>query len=255
DFSTPQEQQAEREAARAEKRAACYRGPWMARSEEERARLESQGRTGVVRLLMPRAGACEFVDRVRGDVKFEWAEEQDHVVQRANGACTYHLANVVDDHDMKITHVIRAEEHLSNTPRQIFMIDALGWPRPEYAHLPVVAKPGSKEKLSKRKLADYLKNEDFKKVYERGLQIACAIGLQTTADTFNPVIADFYEHVGYLPDAILNYLLLLGWSYDDKAEHFTRQDMLDKFTLEKVNSAPASFDVKKLNAFQARWMA
>src|SRR5262249_28053269 len=190
-----------------------------------------------------RAGFCEFTDHVRGAMKVEWASELDHSVQRADGSCLYNLANVVDDYDMKITDVIRAEEHLSNTPRQIFMIDALGWPRPDYAHVPFVAEPGSKLKLSKRKLPQYLKNPDFKRVCDRGHEIAELIGLPTCADTFNPVIVDFYEQVGYLPDAILNYLLLLGWSLDDKTEHFTRQDMIDKFTLKKVNSAPASFDV------------
>lgn len=255
DFSTPQEQQAERAAAEREKRQADYRGPWMARSESERARLESQGRTGVVRLLMPRAGFCEFADGVRGDMKVEWASEQDHVIQRADGSCLYNLASVVDDYDMKITDVIRAEEHLSNTPRQIFMIDALGWSRPKYAHLPFVAQPNNRNKLSKRKLADYLKIAEFKKVHERGLEIAAAIGLKTQADTFNPVIVDFYEQVGYLPEAINNYLLLLGWALDDKTEHFTREDMIRDFSLGRVNKAPASFDAKKLNAFQARWMA
>src|SRR5262249_29033049 len=149
DFSTPAEVEAERQAAMKEKRKANYRGVWMARSGEGRRRLESPGRTGSVGLLMPHAGACEFYDHIRGDVKFDWADEQDLIVQRGNGTVTYNLANVVDDQDMMITHVIRAEEHLSNTPRQIFMIDSLGWKRPDYAHLPVVAEPGSKKKLSK----------------------------------------------------------------------------------------------------------
>ena len=166
----------------------------------------------------------------------------------------YNLANVVDDFDMKISHVIRAEEHLSNTPRQIFIAQGLGYPLPEYAHVPFVAEPGSKNKLSKRKIGQYLKNPDFKKVYEHGKAIADRIGLATAAETFNPVIVDFYEQVGYLPDAILNYLVLLGWSLDDKTEFFTRQEMIDLFSLERVNKAPASFDAKKLFAFQERYM-
>src|SRR5207245_7367041 len=166
----------------------------------------------------------------------------------------YNLASVVDDYDMQITHVIRSEEHLSNTQRQIFIAQGLGYPLPEYAHLPFVAEPGSKNKLSKRKIAQYLKNPDFKRVYEQGQAIASKIGLQTSADTFNPVIVDFYEQVGYLPDAILNYLVLLGWSLDDKTEFFTRQQMIKLFSLERVNKAPASFDPKKLAAFQDRYM-
>jgi glutamyl-tRNA synthetase len=166
----------------------------------------------------------------------------------------YNLANVVDDHDMKITHVIRAEEHLSNTPRQVFIARGLGHELPEYAHVPFVAEPGSKNKLSKRKIAQYLKNADFKKVYEHGHAIAEAIGHHTSADTFNPVIVDFYREVGYLPDAILNYLVLLGWSLDDRTEEFTRDDMINVFSLDRVNKGPASFDPKKLFAFQERYM-
>ncbi len=254
DYATPEELKAEREAAEKEKRSWLYSRRWMAQNETARRRFEAEGRKGVVRLLMPREGACEFVDHIRGQMKIDWASEQDHVIQRADGTVLYNLANVVDDFDMKITHVIRAQEHLSNTPRQLFMIDALGYPRPEYAHLPFVAEPGSSNKLSKRKLDAYLKNADFKKVHERAVAIAQAIGLKTAADTFNPVIVDFYEQVGYLPQAIINYLLLLGWSLDDKTEIFTRQQMLDAFTLERVNKSPASFDVKKLSAFQERYM-
>src|SRR6185369_767872 len=101
-------------------------------------------------------------------VDFDWAQEADHVIQRADGSFIYHLANVVDDHDFAITHVIRAEEHLSNTPRQVFIAEALGYPLPAYAHLPYVAEPGSKRKLSKRKLDAYLKNPDFAEVHRHG---------------------------------------------------------------------------------------
>src|SRR5215813_5710815 len=171
DYAAPDETKAEREAAEREKQQFVYSRRWMAETPEERARFAAEGRQAVVRLEMPRTGKCEFHDHIRGDVSFDWAREQDHVIQRADGACLYHLANVVDDFDMKITHVIRAEEHLSNTPRQIFMIDGLGYPRPEYAHVPFVAEPGSKNKLSKRKIAQYLKNPDFKKVYDHALNV------------------------------------------------------------------------------------
>jgi glutamyl-tRNA synthetase len=254
DYATPDELKAEREAAEKEKRPWLYSRRWMAHTAGDRARFEGEGRKGVVRLKMPRDGSCEFPDQIRGDMNFEWAAEQDHVIQRADGSCLYNLASVVDDHDMKITHVIRAEEHLSNTPRQVFIARGLGYDLPEYAHLPFVAEPGSQKKLSKRKLKDYLKIPEFKKVHERGLQIATAIGLRTSEDTFNPVIVDFYEEVGYLPDAIVNYLLLLGWALDDKTEWFTREEMIAAFGLERVNKSPASFDVKKLGAFQERYM-
>jgi glutamyl-tRNA synthetase len=256
DYATPEELKAEREAAEKEKRSWLYSRRWMAATDADRRRFEAEGRKGVVRLKMPREGHCAFFDHIRGDMAVEWSSEQDHVIQRADGTVLYNLASVVDDYDMQITHVIRAQEHLSNTPRQIFMIDALGWPRPEYAHLPFVAEPGSQNKLSKRKLEQYLRNPDFCRVYERALAIASKIGLQRSPDTFNPVIVDFYEKVGYLPDAIVNYLLMLGWAPSDgKTEIFTRDEMIAAFTLERVNKAPASFDVKKLlSAFQEPYM-
>jgi glutamyl-tRNA synthetase len=131
---------------------------------------------------------------------------------------------------------------------------SLGYPLPAYAHLPLVAEPGSRTKLSKRKLAQYLKNQDFKQVMDHGLKIAERIGLAPEADTFNPVIVDFYREVGYLPWAIDNYLALLGWSYDDKTEFFSRDELVKHFTLERINSSPASFDPKKLWAVQDHYM-
>jgi len=254
DFATTEEIQAEREAAQAEKRPFLYSRRWMAETAADVARFTAEGRQSVVRLKMPREGTLVIDDLVRGQVEFDWAREQDHVVQRADGTCLYHLASVVDDRDFDITHVIRAEEHLSNTPRQIFIAQSLGYELPRYAHLPYVAEPGSKNKLSKRKLDKYLKNRDFALVNEHGLAIAQALGLTTTADTFNPVIVDFYEQVGYLPDAIINYLVLLGWSLDDKTEFMPRQQLIDNFSLERVTKAPASFDPKKLWAFQDHYM-
>jgi glutamyl-tRNA synthetase len=254
DYATPEELKGERDAAEAAKRKFVYSRQWMAATPQQRAQFEAQGRSGVVRLKMPREGSCRFDDLIRGAMEVQWAEEQDHVIQRADGSVLYNLASVVDDYDMQISHVIRAEEHLSNTPRQIFIAQALGYPLPQYAHVPFVAEPGSKNKLSKRKIAQYLKNSDFKKVYEHGQAVASKIGLQTSAETFNPVIVDFYERVGYLPEAILNYLVLLGWALDDKTEFFTQQQMIELFSLERVNKASASFDPKKLSAFQDRYM-
>ncbi len=135
-----------------------YDRRWMASSEEQAQAYEAEGRTAVVRLKMPREGKCIFQDVIRGQVEFEWVGEADHVVQRPDGTCLYHLASVVDDEALKITHVVRAVEHLPNTPRQIFIAQSLGYNLPVYAHLPYVAEPGGTAKLSKRKLAQYLKN-------------------------------------------------------------------------------------------------
>jgi len=254
DFATPDELKAEREAAEREKRPFLYSRRWMAASDADAERFRAEGRTQVVRLKMPREGKCVFHDAIRGLCEFDWDKEQDHVVQRADGTCLYHLASVVDDYDFRITHVIRAVEHLSNTPRQIFIAQSLGFPLPEYAHLPYVAEPGSPQKLSKRKIAQYLKNPEFKRLYDHGADIAARIGHVAAAETFNPVIVDFYREVGYLPDAVINYLMLLGWSLDDKTEDLTRDEMIRHFTLERVTKSPASFDPKKLWAFQDRYM-
>ena len=157
----PEELQAERDAAQKAGRPFVYSRRWRAETDADAKRFEAEGRQGVVRLLMPREGQFVLNDLVRGEVRVDWASEQDHVIQRADGTCLYHLATVVDDHDMQISHVIRAEEHLSNTPRQVFMFERLGYELPQFAHLPYVAEPGSKTKLSKRKLDKYLKNRDF----------------------------------------------------------------------------------------------
>ena len=255
DFATQGEIQAEREDAQHAKRRFIYSRRWMAETDSAATRYQAEGRSGVVRLKMPREGACVLDDAVRGVVSFDWALEQDHVIQRADGTCLYHLASAVDDHDLEITHVIRAVEHLSNTPRQVFISEALGYALPRYAHLPYVAAPGSSEKLSKRKLEAYLRNHEFKKIYDHGLAIVDALGVDTSPETFSPVVVDFYRDVGYRPEALVNYLLLLGWSLDDRTEMFSRDDMVSHFSLDRVKGAPASFDPQKLQAFQARYMS
>ncbi|MDG2382215.1 MAG: glutamate--tRNA ligase [Pirellulaceae bacterium] len=254
DYANPEEIQAEREAAEKEKRPFSYSRTWMAETDAQRSQFESEGRQPVVRLKMPRAGELTIPDIIRGDVTFEWSREQDHVIQRKDGTCLYHLATVVDDADFEITHVIRAEEHLSNTPRQIFIAQSLGLSLPTFAHVPYVAEPGSRTKLSKRKLSKYLKNRDFATLNNLGLNIAQKTGFTPEADTFNPVIVDFYEQVGFLADAVVNYLLLLGWSLDDRTEFFSRAEMIEQFSLERVNKSPASFDCQKLMAFEKHYL-
>jgi glutamyl/glutaminyl-tRNA synthetase len=258
DYAKPEELQKQREDAERNGETFVYNRRWMAESEAQAEKFEAEGRSGVVRLKMPRQGKCVFHDEVRGQVEFDWSREQDHVIQRADGTCLYHLASVVDDHQMRITHVVRAVEHLSNTPRQIFIAQSLGYDLPTYAHLPFVAEPGGTAKLSKRKLDKYMKNKDFADLFALGKKVTDRIGgaddPRFSAATFNPVIVDFYREIGFLPDSLLNYLLLLGWSLDDSTEEFSRDEMIQKFSLSRVNKAPASFDPQKLLAFQSRWM-
>jgi glutamyl-tRNA synthetase len=253
DFARPEEIAAERAAAESSKLPYLASRRWAAESDADRARFEAEGRTSVVRLKMPREGVCRIDDLVRGAVESAWASEADHVIQRADGSCLYHLASVADDVEMAVSHVIRAEEHLSNTPRQIWIFRGLGAELPHFAHLPVVAEPGSKVKLSKRKLDKYLKNPEFAELYQRGRRIADRLGLQVTTETFNPVVVDFYRVAGFEPEALLNYLLLLGWSLDDKTELLAPAERVAAFDLERVNRAAASFDPRKLLAFEEQY--
>jgi glutamyl-tRNA synthetase len=254
DYARPEEIAAERKTAESAGRPYLASRGWAAETEADRARFEAEGRSFVVRLKMPRSGQCTIEDRIRGQVTSEWAAEADHVIQRADGTCLYHLASVVDDVEMEISHIIRAEEHLSNTPRQIWIFQGLGAPLPVFAHLPVVAEPGSRVKLSKRKLDKYLKNAEFAGLYERGKRIAERLGHAVAAETFNPVIVEFYRVAGFEPEAILNYLMLLGWSLDDKTEILSRDERIAHFSLEGVNKGAASFDPAKLLSFQERYM-
>jgi glutamyl-tRNA synthetase len=250
DYAKPDELKELRELAEKNKERFFYDRRWMAETDEQAATFEAEGRPKTVRLKMPREGECVINDLVRGKVRFDWAKEQDTVIQRPDGSCLYHLASAIDDHDLDITHVVRAEEHLPNTPRQLFILDSLGYQRPEFAHLPYVAEPGGSAKLSKRKLAKYQQKKDFAGLLKHGQAIADRCGIATDADTFNPVIIDFYREIGFDPDAILNYLVLLGWSLDGETEKFTVDEMIKHFSLQRVNKAPASFDPKKLLAFQ-----
>ena len=230
------------------------------RSDGSRA----EGRKGVVRLNMPHEGTLVIRDLIRGDVEFQWVREQDHVIQRADGTPLYNLATVVDDFDFEISHVIRAEEHLSNTPRQIFIAQVARLSAAGICPRAVCGRAGQQEQTEQAEARPVSE--------ERGLQAPLrsrpgnreAARHQTpdtrhpdtalSPETFNPVIVDFYEEVGYLPDAIINYLMLLGWSFDDKTEFFTREQMIENFSLERVNNAPASFDCKKLWAFEDHYM-
>ena len=165
----------------------------------------------VVRLRTPQTGSVVVADQVHGDVVFGNEELDDLIIARSDGTPTYHLTVVVDDMDMGITHVIRGDDHLNNTPRQIHILEALGATRPVYAHLPMINGPDGK-KLSKRHGA---------------------------------VSVMQYRDDGFLPDALLNYLARLGWSHGDE-ELFTREELIQKFDLEGINKSAASFNLEKL---------
>jgi glutamyl-tRNA synthetase len=182
-------------------------------SPQERAQKEAEGITPVVRFKTPLDGQTGFNDLIWGDVVFENNTIDDLVLLKSDGYPTYHLANVVDDHLMEITHVLRAEEWLSSTPRHMLLYRALGLEPPQFAHLPMILGP-DRTKLSKRHGA--------------------------------VSISEYYES-GYLPEAMVNFLALLGWSLDDKTDIISRQELIDSFSLERINRTAAIFNHDKLS--------
>jgi len=227
DYSTEAERAAEKAAADAAKVAFRFRGKPV--SDADLARFEAEGRPYALRFRVPLGKSIILQDLIKGPVELKTDEIADFVIVRPDGTPLYNFASAVDDTDMEITHVIRAEEHLSNTFPQLLVFEALGSSLPQFAHIPYVAEPGSKKKLSKRKGEDYKKSDVLVYLHE-------------------------YRDRGYLPVAMMNYLARLGWSFDDAQEIFSKADLFEKFSLDKVNSSPASHDVDKLFWIQGEWM-
>lgn len=227
DYSTDAERAAEKAAADRAKRA--YRFRRKPESAEAIARHQAAGDSFALRFQVPLGRKLVLRDLIKGDVEFATDEIGDFVLVRPDGTPLYNFASAVDDIEMKITHVVRADEHLSNTFPQLLVWEALGAPLPAFAHIPYVAETGSRAKMSKRKLAEYEK-----------------LGIL--------VYLHQYVERGYLPEALLNYLARLGWSYDSTSEIFSRDELIEKFTLDRVNSSPASHDQDKLFWIEGEWM-
>ena len=190
-------------------------------SAAERGKLEAEGLRPVVRLAVPLEGATVFEDRLLGRIQTANRDiSPDPVLLKSDGFPTYHLANVVDDHLMEITHILRAQEWLPSTPLHVLLYSGLGWTPPAYCHLPMVLGQDG-QKLSKRHGATRM--------------------------------SEFREK-GYLPEAILNYIALLGWSYDATTELFSLAELERLFSLERLNKAPAVFDYKKLDWFNGLYI-
>ncbi len=183
------------------------------RDASYREKLAKQGRAGVVRFKTPLEGEPLVVhDLIRDDVSFDPGTLDDFVLLKSDGFPTYHLANVVDDHSMRISHVMRAEEWLPSTPRHLLLYDALGYTPPKFAHLPMILGP-DRSKLSKRHGATALLD---------------------------------YRDMGFLPEAMVNFLALLGWSLDDKTEILSKEELTRHFSIERISKAPAIFNLEKL---------
>ncbi len=254
DFETPEETQAQREAAEKEKRVYISSRSSLALSKEEVEQRIADGKPFVVRLLIPRTDKVVIDDHVRGQVEWDCSLMPDPVIARSDGSPLYNFATVVDDAALEITHVIRAEEHLPNTPIQVLLHRALGNKTPEWAHIPYVASPGSKEKMSKRKIDKYRTNPQFQKMFELGDQVLSRIGIDPKSDALSPVMVAYYQKVGFIPAGVLNALVRLGWSLDDQTEYFSLDEMTRKFTLERVIKSAAGLDPDKLLSFQSHWM-
>ena len=253
DFATPEEVAADRAAADAEKRPYLnVRRSLELSANEIKAKLDA-GDAHVVRLKVPRDRKITVDDAVRGEVTWDAGLLPDPALARADGSPLYNFASAVDDAAMRITHVVRAEEHLPNVPIQALIFEALGESVPTFAHIPFVTAPGTNRKLSKRDLAKYRGNKQFKKLFDVAGDRLPKLGLEVGED-LNPVMVRFYEELGYLPEALTNALARLGWSLDDHTEVMSRETVADNFTLDRVVKNPAGLDPDKLFSFQSDWM-
>lgn len=253
DFDAPEQVQEDRAKAEAAKQNYVNVRRSLELTPEQVAQFEADGRPYVVRFLVPRDKTVAIDDAVRGHVEWSCATMPDPVIMRSNGTFLYNFASVVDDAEMEITHIIRAEEHLANTAVQATLFDALGAPRPVFAHIPFITAPGSTKKLSKRDI-DKLKNVPaLRKMFERGDVVLPQLNLGNST-TLSPVMVGYYEKMGYLPEAILNTLARFGWSLDDKTEILPLDLIIQNFTLDRVVKSAAGFDADKLQANEAWWM-
>ena len=254
DFEKPEDVQREREAAEREKRPYVSSRRSLELSDAQVRQLMAEGRPHVVRFLVPREKTLALDDVVRGHVEWDTSLLPDPVIMRPDGTPLYNFATVIDDAGMSISHVIRAEEHLSNTPVQILLHQALGNTLPIFAHIPFVTAPGTTSKLSKRDLKKYRENPKFKKMFEAADQVFPQIGLGSS-ETLNPVMVEYYEKIGFLPEAVLNALARLGWSLDDRTEILSLPTIIENFTLDRIVKSPAGLDPDKLYSFQTHWMS
>jgi glutamyl-tRNA synthetase len=253
DFETPEQMAEDRQQAEAAKQPYLNRRRSLELSESQQQALIAAGTPHVVRLLVPRDRKVAVDDVVRGHVEWDCGLMPDPVLMRSDGSFLYNFASAVDDAQMQITHVIRAEEHLTNTAVQVLLHEALGNPPPVFAHIPFITAPGSNKKLSKRDLEKLRNSPQLKKLFDRADQVFPRLGLGDST-TLSPVMVEYYERMGYLPAGILNALARLGWSLDDKTEILPLDTIVQHFTLERIVKAPAAFDVEKLQSYQTHWM-
>ena len=216
-YCTPEELEAEREEQRAKGIMPQYSGKCAHLSEEEQAEKEAAGLESSVRIRVPKDGVYEFEDLVKGPISFESKSVgSDWVIQKRDGMPTYNFAVVADDHYMEISHVLRGDDHISNTPKQMMVYDALGWEAPRFGHMTLIVNAETGKKLSKR-------------------------------DTDVLQFIEDYRALGYLPEALFNFIALLGWSPVGEDELFSKDEFVEIFDYTRLGTSPAAFDAKKLD--------
>jgi glutamyl-tRNA synthetase len=220
-YRTPEELNALREARREAGKATALKPSELLLSEEEQAARKAAGASFVIRMVVPEeAGACVVEDMLRGTIELDWSMVDAQILLKSDGLPTYHLANVVDDHLMEITHVIRGEEWINSAPKHQLLYGYFGWAMPALCHLPLLRNP-DKSKLSKRK---------------------------------NPTSILYYQRMGFLPEAVVNYLGRMGWSMPDEQEKFTLSEMQEAFDINRVSLGGPVFDVEKLKWLNGLWI-
>ena len=220
-YRRPEELEALREARRAAGNSTALKPSDLALPEDEVARRREAGEPYVIRMRVPEeSGRCAIDDMLRGAIELDWDLVDAQILLKSDGMPTYHLANVVDDHLMGITHVIRGEEWINSAPKHRLLYEYFGWDMPVLCHLPLLRNP-DKSKLSKRK---------------------------------NPTSILFYQRMGFLPEALLNYLARMGWSMPDEREKFRLEDMLRHFDMQRVSLGGPVFDMEKLRWLNGLWI-
>ena len=220
-YRTSQELNDLRETRRAAGNSTALKPSDLRLSEDDAAARAAAGDPYVIRMVVPEGeGSCAVQDMLRGTIELEWNMVDAQILLKSDGMPTYHLANVVDDHLMEITHVIRGEEWINSAPKHVLLYQYFGWDMPQLCHLPLLRNP-DKSKLSKRK---------------------------------NPTSILYYQRMGFLPEALLNYLGRMGWSMPDESEKFSLQQMLDNFDIQRVSLGGPIFDVEKLSWLNGMWI-
>jgi glutamyl-tRNA synthetase len=220
-YRTGEELNELREARRAAGNSTALKPSDLQLPEDEVAKRKAAGDAYVIRMIVPEGeGSCAVEDMLRGTIELDWSMVDAQILLKSDGMPTYHLANVVDDHLMEITHVLRGEEWINSAPKHKLLYEYFGWDMPKLCHLPLLRNP-DKSKLSKRK---------------------------------NPTSILYYQRMGFLPEALLNYLGRMGWSMPDESEKFSLAQMQDNFDIQRVSLGGPIFDVEKLSWLNGMWI-